>query len=73
MRNRYKFFADIGGDTIEFPVNPKEYTIAYPTNHKTYNILDIGEVIGSQVTLTDGGILGKLLSGKLERPIYHRT
>ena len=45
MRNRYKFFADIGGDTIEFPVNPKEYTIAYPTNHKTYNILDIGEVI----------------------------
>ena len=45
MRNRYKFYADIGGDTIEFPVNPKEYTISYPTDHKTYNVLDIGEII----------------------------
>lgn len=45
MRNRYKFFADIGGDTIEFPVNPKEYTISYPADHKTYDILDIGEII----------------------------
>lgn len=45
MRNRYKFFADIGGDTIEFPVNPKEYTISYPTDHKTYDILNIGEII----------------------------
>ena len=25
MRNRYKFFTDIGGDTIEFPVNPDVY------------------------------------------------
>jgi len=45
MGNRYKFFADIGGDTIEFPVNPKEYTISYPADHKTYDILDIGEII----------------------------
>jgi len=45
MRNKYKFFADIGGDTIEFPVNPKEYTISYPTDHKTYDILDKGEII----------------------------
>lgn len=45
MQNRYKFFADIGGDTIEFPVNPKEYTISYPTDHKTYDILNIGEII----------------------------
>lgn len=62
MRNRYKFYADIGGDTIEFPVNPKEYTISYPTDHKTYNVLDIGEIIGSQDAITYGGILGIVLS-----------
>ncbi len=45
MRNKYKFFADIGGDTIEFPVNPKEYTVSYPADHKTYNILDKGEIV----------------------------
>lgn len=45
MRNRYRFFADIGGDTIEFPVNPKEYTISYPTNHAEYNVLDVGGII----------------------------
>lgn len=45
MRNKYKFFADIGGDTIEFPVNPKEYTISYPSDNKTYNVLDIGEIV----------------------------
>ncbi|RKD33085.1 hypothetical protein [Lacrimispora algidixylanolytica] len=45
MRNKYKFFADIGGDTIEFPVNPKEYTISYPSDHKTYDILDVGEIV----------------------------
>lgn len=45
MRNKYKFYADIGGDTIEFPVNPEEYTISYPADHKTYDVLDVGEVI----------------------------
>lgn len=45
MRNKYKFFADMGGNTIEFPVNPKEYTISYPSDNKTYNILDIGEIV----------------------------
>ncbi len=45
MRNKYKFIVDIGGDTIEFPVNPKEYTVSYPADHKTYNILDIGEIV----------------------------
>lgn len=45
MRNRYKFFVDIGSDTIEFPVNPKEYTISYPTDHKTYDVLDVGEIV----------------------------
>lgn len=45
MRNKYKFFADMGGDTIEFPVNPKEYTISYPSDNKTYNILDKGEIV----------------------------
>lgn len=45
MENKYRFFADLGGDTVEFPVNPKEYTISYPTEHTEYNVLDIGEVI----------------------------
>ena len=45
MRNKYKFFADMGGDTIEFPVNPKEYSISYPSDNKTYNVLDIGEIV----------------------------
>jgi len=45
MRNKYKFFADMGGNTIEFPVNPKEYTISYPSDNKTYNVLDIGEIV----------------------------
>lgn len=45
MRNKYKFFADVGGDTIEFPVNPKEYSISYPSDNKTYNVLDIGEIV----------------------------
>lgn len=38
MRNEYNFYADIGRETIEFPVNPKEYTVSYPTDHKTYNV-----------------------------------
>lgn len=45
MRNKYGFFADIGRDTITFPVNPKDYAVSYPTDHATYNILDAGEVI----------------------------
>lgn len=45
MRNKYKFFTDVGGDTLEFPVNPKEYTISYPSDNKTYNVLNIGEII----------------------------
>lgn len=45
MKNKYKFYADMGGSTIEFPVNPKEYTVSYPTNHTTYDVLDIGEII----------------------------
>lgn len=45
MKNEYKFYADIGGDTIEFPVNPKEYTITYPTDHKTYDLLNVGEIV----------------------------
>lgn len=45
MKNRYNFYLDIGGETIEFPVNPKECSISYPTDHKTYNILDLGEII----------------------------
>ncbi len=45
MRNKYKFFADVGGDTMEFPVNPKEYSISYPSDNKTYNVLDIGEIV----------------------------
>ena len=45
MRNKYRFFADIGGDTIEFPVNPTKYTISYPTDHAEYNVLDIGDII----------------------------
>lgn len=45
MRNRYRFFADIGGDTLEFPVNPKEYTVSYPTDHAEYNVLDVGDII----------------------------
>ena len=45
MRNKYKFFADVGGDTIEFPVNPKEYSVSYPSDNKTYNVLDIGEIV----------------------------
>lgn len=45
MRNDYKFYADIGSDTIEFPVNPNEYTVSYPTDHTTYNVLNTGEII----------------------------
>lgn len=44
-RNRYRFFADLGGDTIEFPVNPREYTVSYPTDHAEYNVLDTGDII----------------------------
>lgn len=45
MMNRYRFFADIGRDTVEFPVNPKEYTVSYPTDHAEYNVLDVGDII----------------------------
>lgn len=45
MANQYKFYADIGGNTIEFPVNPQEYTVSYPTDHSTYNVLDAGEIM----------------------------
>lgn len=45
MRNKYKFYADIGGNTIEFPVNPEEYTVSYPTDHSAYNVMNTGEII----------------------------
>lgn len=45
MKNQYKFYVDTGSDTIEFPVNPKEYTISYPTAHSTYNVLNTGEIV----------------------------
>nr|DAO40477.1 MAG TPA: tail assembly protein [Caudoviricetes sp.] len=45
MKNGYRIYVDLGGDTVELPVNPKELTVSYPTDHKTYDVLNTGEII----------------------------
>lgn len=45
MAGKYSFFININGTVLEIPVNPQEYTIFYPAENKTYNILSVGEVV----------------------------
>lgn len=45
MGEKYSFFININQKTMEIPVNPQDYTISYPAENKTYNILSIGEVV----------------------------
>lgn len=42
---QYGIYFSLAGTTVRIPVNPEEYTISYPENNTTYNVLDIGEVI----------------------------
>lgn len=51
MKNGYRIYVDLGGDTVELPVNPKELTVSYPTDHKTYDVLNTGEIIVPRLSL----------------------
>lgn len=43
--NKFKIYVDIGANHIVIPVLPQEIPVSYSADHKTYNILDIGEII----------------------------
>ena len=45
MKNKYKMYLNIAGQVLNIPVLPTEYKISYPTDHTTYNVLDIGEIV----------------------------
>ena len=41
----YSIYLTFGKKKIRIPVNPEELEIQYPTGHKTYDVLGIGQVV----------------------------
>jgi len=45
VENKYKIYLGIEGQVYQIPVLPRENPLKHPTDHKTHDILSIGEVI----------------------------
>ena len=81
MRNKYKIYLDIDGDTLTIPVPPKEVPVKYPASNKKHNVLGTGDIIvpgnPSLMVITidsyfPGGDQDPLLFGKRwRRPGYY--
>lgn len=48
MKNRFRIYLDIGGETLMLPVLPKENPVKYPSSTKKYNIMGVGDIIVPQ-------------------------
>ena len=57
LSNQCSIYLKFGSKKIKIPVNPKEIEMEYPTDHETYDVLGIGEIVEAVFTI---GILGML-------------
>ena len=83
MQNFYGVYLTSDGTTIRFPVDPREYSIEYPTSNERYNVLSLGEIVqprtpGLRKISWDEGLLpGRpdgpyvLTSGAFEPPEFY--
>lgn len=45
LSNQCSIYLKFGSKKIKIPVNPKEIEMEYPTDHETYDVLGIGEIV----------------------------
>lgn len=45
MRNTCSIYLKFGNKKVKIPVNPEEPVIHRPTNHKKYEVLELGEIV----------------------------
>ena len=52
------------GKKVKLPVNPEEIEIKNPTDHKTYDVIGVGEIVVPRKPSLKEGILGILFPGR---------
>ena len=45
LKNTTSIYLKFGSTKIRIPVNPEEIEIKYPTDHKTYDVIGLGEIV----------------------------
>ena len=45
LKSKYSVYVVFAGKKVKMPVNPEEVNIKYPTDHKTYNVIGVGEIV----------------------------
>ena len=45
IKNGCSIYIKFGSRKVKLPVNPEEIEIKYPTDHKTYSVIGIGEIV----------------------------
>ena len=45
LKSKYSVYVIFAGKKVKMPVNPEEVNIKYPTDHKTYNVIGVGEIV----------------------------
>ena len=44
LKNRCSIYIVFSGKKVKLPVNPEEIKTEYPTDHKTYDVIGVGQV-----------------------------
>ena len=45
LKNRCSIYLVFAGKKVKLPVNPEEIETKHPTNHKTYDVIGVGEIV----------------------------
>ena len=45
LKNGCSIYLVFAGKKVKLPVNPKEIETKHPTNHKTYDVIGVGEIV----------------------------
>ena len=45
LKNKCSIFFKLQAQKVKIPVNPQEIEVQYPTDHQTYDILGLGEIV----------------------------
>ena len=45
VKSSCAIYVVFGGRKVKIPVNPEEIEIKYPTDHKTYDVIGLGEIV----------------------------
>lgn len=63
LKNGCSIYLVFAGKKVKLPVNPEEIEIKHPTNHKTYDVIGVGEIV----------VPRKLMLSRLVDTFFSRT